>query len=344
MRLYPWRIIIILKILPAAYLPKFIKFGLLCLLLFGTGSINGCSDSASEYFQGYVEGENILVASPLAGQLESLLVSRGKNVTSGDPLFVLEHANEEALVSEAKQGVAKAENLLADMSKGRRPTEIAAIESQLEQAQASYKLSREEFERRAALYSIGSVPQEELDRARTDMDRNNSLVAQLRADLETARLAARPDLLDAARSDLKAAEDRLQQARWRLSQKSQSAPTSGLVNDTFYREGEFVPSAYPVVSILAPGNIKIRFFVPEAVLGTLAVGQKLSISLDGNTGTIPAAISYISPQSEYTPPVIYSRETRSKLVYMIEAVPAAEVAASLHPGQPVDVRLGSADE
>ena len=113
---------------------------------------------------------------------------------------------------------------------------------------------------------------------------------------------------------------------------------SGFVVDTFYQEGEFVPAAYPVVSMLPPGNIKVRFFVPETVLGTLSVGQKLAVSFDGSNGTIPAAISYISPQSEYTPPVIYSRETRSKLVFMVEALPAADAAAGLHPGQPVDVR------
>ncbi len=339
-----WRSLIILEISSAARACKFIRFFLLYLLLFETAFIAGCSDSAPGYFQGYVEGEYVLVASPLAGQLEKLIVSRGGNVATGDPLFVLEHTREEAAVSEAEQAVAKAENILADMSKGKRPPEIAAVKSRLEQARTSYNLARDEFERRAALYATGSIPQEELDRARTDMERNDSLVAQLSAELETARLAARPDLLNAARSDLAAAGNRQQQARWRLEQKSQNAPTSGFVFDTFYREGEFVPAAYPVVSILAPGNIKIRFFVPEPVLGTLAVGQEISVSYDGSAGTIPATINYLSPRSEYTPPVIYSRETRSKLVYMIEAVPAPEAAADLHPGQPVAVRLESDDE
>ena len=310
-----------------------------CMILFLAAVISGCSDPPVDHFQGYIEGEYVLVSSPIAGSLQTLAVSRGMTVVHGDILFVLEHAYEEAAVSEAEQGVVKAENILADLSKGRRPPELAAIEARLDQARSSYTLSRAEYERRSVLIANGSIPQEELDRARTDMDLNVALVAQLTAELETARLAARSDILGAARSDLQAAAFRMQQARWRLEQKTQNAPTSGFVFDTFYREGEFVPGSFPVVSILPPGNIKIRFFVPETVLGTMFIGQKLTVSYDGSKDTIPATVSYISPQSEYTPPVIYSRETRSKLVYMIEAVPAAEHAAALHPGQPVDVRL-----
>lgn len=104
--------------------------------------------------------------------------------------------------------------------------------------------------------------------------------------------------------------------------------------------GEFVPAGYPVVSILPPGNIKVRFFVPETVVGTLASGQEVSLAYDGAAKNYRGIISYISPQAEYTPPIIYSRETRSKLVFMVEAkIIPADQAAALHPGQPVDVRL-----
>ena len=314
------------------------RAGNLCILLLFL-LISSCSETSTDYFQGYVEGEYVLVASPLAGRLESLAVSRGQNVLHGEPLFVLEHAREQAAVSEAEQGVARAQNILADLGKGKRPSEISAIEARLQQARTAYDLSRDEFERRQSLFRTDSVPKEELDRARTEMVRNASMVAEVQAELETARLAARSDLLDAARSDLDAAQARLQQARWQLDQKSQAAPAAGLVFDTFFREGEFVPAAYPVLSLLPPLNVKIRFFVPEALLGGLAVGRKVSVTLDGRPAPLQAEITYISPRAEYTPPVIYSRQTRAKLVFMVEAVPDTDTAAGLHPGQPVDVRL-----
>ena len=301
--------------------------------------ISGCFGNDINYFQGYVEGEYVLVASPLSGRLELLAVSRGQTIKPGDVLFVLEHARDEAAVHEAEQGVEKAANILADLGKGKRPSEISAIEARLEQARAAYSLSLDEFKRRQPLYEEKSIPGEELDRARTEMERSAALVAEIKAELETAKLGARSDILAAARSDLQAAAARLQEARWQLDQKSQTAPAAGFVFDTFFRQGEFVPAAYPVISLLPPGNIKIRFFVPEGVLGSLVIGQKITVSYDSGPGPLQMEVTYISPQAEYTPPVIYSRETRSKLVYMIEAVPHPDAASSLHPGQPVDVRL-----
>lgn len=310
-------------------------FVLVCISIL----VSGCPANHVDYFQGYVEGEYVLVASPIAGRLESLFVTRGQTVKAGDPLFVLEHEKEEAAVHEAEQRVARAANILADLEKGKRPSEISAIKARLEQARASYSLSQAEYERRQLLFKKNSMPKEELDRARTEMERTSSLIAEISAELETAKLGARSDLLDAAHSDLQAAKSSLKQARWQLDQKSQNAPAAGFVFDTFYKEGEFIPNAYPVVSLLPPGNIKIRFFVSEETLSQLSVGGKIFVSLDGRPESIQMAITYISPQAEYTPPVIYSRETRSKLVFLIEAVPDPKDAADLHPGQPVDVRL-----
>ena len=311
----------------------------LFILLLLASLLSGCTQERYDYFQGYVEGEYILVASPLPGRLESLEVRRGQQVSPGEPLFILEHAREEAEVAEAAEGIARAENILADLLKGKRPSEIAAIEARLAQARTSYSLSRLEFERRQSLFDKASLPKEQLDRARTEMERNSSLIDELSAELQTAKLTARSDLVAAARTDLDAAKARLQQARWQLDQKNQKAQAQGLVFDTFFQEGEFVPAGYPVVSILPPANIKIRFFVPETVLGQLSVGGKIFVSLDGSPTPISAEISYISPTAEFTPPVIYSRNTRSKLVFMIEAEPDAETAGGLHPGQPVDIRL-----
>jgi HlyD family secretion protein len=311
----------------------------LCILLLAALPVSRCTAKPTDYFQGYVEGEYVLVSSPLAGRLELLAVSRGQDVVQGQQLFVLEHDREQAAVSEAGQAVTRAENILADLEKGKRPTEISALEAGLKQAQATYNLARDEFERRQSLFRQDLIPQEEFDRVRTEMERSASAVAQLEAELETAKLGARSDLLDAARADVKKAIYNLEQARWQLEQKSQAAPAAGFIYDTFYREGEFVPAAYPVLSLLPQDHVKIRFFVPETILGQLAIGDKITVYLDGRNNAVSAGISYISPSAEYTPPVIYSRETRAKLVFMIEAVPDPGAAAGLHPGQPADVIL-----
>ena len=129
------------------------------------------------------------------------------------------------------------------------------------------------------------------------------------------------------------------QAQWRLGQKTQPAPRSGLVHDTFFVPGEWVPAGKPVVSLLPPENIKLRFFVPESLVGRLQLGQKVGVSCDGCGASIQASVSYVSPSAEFTPPVIYSKESRAKLVFMVEAQPAPADAVRLKPGQPVDVTL-----
>jgi HlyD family secretion protein len=105
-----------------------------------------------------------------------------------------------------------------------------------------------------------------------------------------------------------------------------------------------VAAGSPVVSILPPENRKIRFFIPEPRLGTLQIGQSVSVSCDGCGDPMAMTISYISPQAEYTPPVIYSKDSREKLVVMLEAVPNATDAARLKVGQPVDVMLGDGEK
>lgn len=112
--------------------------------------------------------------------------------------------------------------------------------------------------------------------------------------------------------------------------------------DVYYREGELVPAGSPVVSLLAPENIKARFFVPEMMLGELSLGRDVVLICDGCGAPIPAKISYISREAEYTSPLIYSKENRSTLVFMIEARPAIEASRRLHPGQPLEIRLADA--
>lgn len=317
---------------------KAISMVLLALMI-----ATGCSENRENGFQGYIEGEYLLVSSPIGGQLHQLSVSRGDRVDKGDALFVLDRNFEQAAVNEAKQVLQRAEKRLADISKGLRPSELDAIKARLEQSKASYQLSKTEFDRQTKLVEQKVTSREQLDRTRTELERNRAAVSQLTAELETAQLGGRPDAIEAARADVEAARSKLDQAQWRYDQKKQQSPESGLVFDTFYVQGEYVPAAHPVVSILPPSNIMLRFFVPETALSSLKVGQDIYVQVDGKDQSLKAKITYISPQAEYTPPIIYSRETRSKLVFMIEANFAQAEAIRLHPGQPADVYLEKKD-
>lgn len=303
------------------------------------GALTACSDDGPRVYQGYAEGEYVRVAAPFAGTLQKLAVSRGMQVKAGDPLFTLEQENEAAARREAEERLKSADAQLADLRKAKRPTEIDAVRAQLAQAEAAFRLSQAQLRRAEDLVARNFVSRERLDEARTNHDRDGQRVAELRAQLATARLAARPDEIKAAESSVGAAKAALAQAEWRLAQKTVVSTVAGMVQDTYFVTGEWVNASQPVVSLLPPHNIKVRFFVEERHLGAVKVGQSLAVTCDGCAGPLRATVSFISPQAEFTPPVIYSRQERAKLVFLIEARPVPEDAVKLHPGQPVEVKF-----
>ena len=304
------------------------------------GFLMGCSHPPSNQLQGYIEGEFIYVASPLAGALEKLPVQRGAQVKAGDPLFELESRSEKAALDEAGRRLAQAKASLEDAKKGKRTSEVASIEAQVQQARIALELSEKDLVRQDHLLQItGATTQQDIDRIRSTRDQDRQRLTQLEADLETAHLGSRPDQIAGAEANVHALEAAVARAEWGLSQKRQNAPEGGTVIDTVYRPGEWVAAGRPVVSLLPPEGVKLRVFVPQTWLVSLHTGDSVLVLVDGAGAPVTARISFISPRAEYTPPVIYSRENRNKFVFLIEAVFEPSVAAQLHPGQPVDVKF-----
>jgi HlyD family secretion protein len=299
--------------------------------------LGACQKKDSGLIQGYVEGEFVYVASPRSGAIEKLSVQRGDRVEAGAPLYTLEGDPELTARDEAAKRLAQAKANLEDAKKGRRPTEIESLTAQLEQSKAAAALSKKELARQEQLARSGATSKDDVDRARSTDDQNEQRVAQLEADLKTAQLGLRSDQIIAAEAEVHAREAALAGAEWDLAQKKQSAPKAGLISDTLYREGEWVAAGRPAVVLLPPENIKVRAFVPEAEVGSIRVGQSAKVIVDGVREPFAGKVSFIAPQAEFTPPVIYSRESRSKLVFMIEVLFDSQVGEKLHPGQPVDV-------
>jgi HlyD family secretion protein len=306
--------------------------GAALLALFGAGT------SEPAVFYGYVEGEYVRLAPRDSGTLRELLVVRGDTVKRGTVVASLDADAETAARDEAQGRVAQAEAQLADRRKGRRSPEIDALAAQRRQAEAALTLSRTQLERYQRLPVGQVVSQERLDETRAAYERDRAKVAELVSQIEVARLTARDDEIAAAEAALESARASLRQAEWKLGQRVLAAPADGLVSDTYFVAGEMVGANAPVVSILPPGNVKLRFYVPEPVLSRVAIGGPLGVRCDGCPAGLSARVTFIASEAEYTPPVIYSRETRAKLVYRVEAIPSG---ATFHPGQPVEIRLAS---
>ncbi|MEO8386430.1 MAG: HlyD family efflux transporter periplasmic adaptor subunit [Betaproteobacteria bacterium] len=310
------------------------------LVIFTAFFLTGCGEKVAVGFQGYAEGESLHIAAPFAGTLEQLQVARGQQVAAGAPMFALEQTNEAAQRREAEARVAAATARLINLQTGRRPSEIDTVRAQVQQAKAMRELSASQLAQQEKLFKQGFISQAKLDEARSVYQRDLARVAELDAQTRTATVSVgRVEEIDAAKRDVDVAKAVLAQSDWRVAQKSVVAPVAALVENTYFSRGEWVPAGQSVLSLLAPDKIKVRFFVPEEVLGGIKIGQSVSLSCAGCGAPIKANINFIATQPEFTPPVIYSKESHAKLVFYVEAKPSLDQAVRLHPGQPVSVSL-----
>ncbi len=301
--------------------------------------LTACVDTGDTAFQGYVEGDYIYLASARAGRLEALPQPKGTLVGRNAVLCYLESDYERQALSAAEANLDAAKATLEDMEHGRRPEEVSMAKAQLRQAKADASNAQQQLRRYEALRKSGGVSQRALDDARARAKTTSARVAELESQVDVFNLPERDYRLKAQRSLVAAELAHVGQARWDLAQKELKAPAAGLIVDTLYREGEWIAAGSPVIQLLPPGNVKVRFFVPEKQLSRLYPGMELPCRVDGRDTDFSVSISWISPEAEYTPPIIYSNETRSKLCFMVEARPKAAVAATLNPGQPLTVFL-----
>jgi len=307
----------------------------LCSIGFVASWFSACAPPAASVV-GYVEGEYVQVAPIEVARIVALDVRRGDLVKAGETIAAVETTDAEIAVSNAEGALAQAKAELANILYGRRPEEIAAIEASLDAAKVQTVDNKRTLDRERDLNARGFAPQADLDRAQTAYDVAASRVNELAANLAVAKLPARDDEIAAAQSRVKQAQAALDQARWRLGQRTLTAPAAGQISDIIRHPGEVAGPTAPVVSMLPDGALKLTFYAPEAALSSLALGQPLAVRCDGCPSGLTAAVSYIAREPEFSPPVIYSLDQRQTLVYLIEA---HDVALRLQPGQIVDVDL-----
>lgn len=294
-----------------------------------------------ERYIGYVEGETLLIAPREPGRLVDVFVRRGDVVEKGALLFRIEDQDARDALSAARAELERLRAELSDLKRGRRPEEIAVTRAQLAEAEAALREAERRQNRQVELYKQKVVAIAALDQTRLEYERAQAQVETLRRQIDVQEMPAREDAIAGAQSKVAAQEANVAQARWRLEQRSVSAPAAGLIENVLRDEGEMTGPDAPALSLLPPDRRLIRFFVPEGVRGTIHPGEEVAVYCDGCAGDYRARITYVAAQAEYAPPVIYSVERREKLVYLVEARPLS-AAARLDPGQPVEVEIVNA--
>jgi len=302
-------------------------------------ALAGCSGGKTGYYQGYLEGRFLGVASPQEGQLRTLSVRRGEAVKAGAPLFALDPEPETEDLRQAEEQVSSAQAKVDDLRKGLRDPEIAQLDAQLHADRSMLEMATLEWKRSEPLKDQEFVSADAFDRLRLTKEQLTAQTDKDSATLATGKLGARDDQVRQAAADLTAAEAVRDRAQWLLDQKAQTAPQDGYVQDTLFRVGERVEPGQPVVVLLPYAEMRARFFVPETEISGVKLGDKVSVTLDGLTTPLAARVSYISTEVEFTPPVIYSESQNYKYVFMVEADIDPAVAPTLHVGQPIEVRL-----
>ena len=300
----------------------------------------GCGKDVAPGYPGYIEGEYLYLAAPQSGYLKSLDAPRGTRVDAGQLLFAIATDPDAQALAEAEARTGSAREKVENLREPHRQPEIAALEANLNAAQAALRLARTRLQQQTALAQAKFVSQAALDDARGAYDQAAAQAESARQQLATYQATlGRAAEVRGAEADLQAAAALAAQKRWVVERKTVTAPAAGEIAETYYRPGEWVAAGAAVASLLPDARRRLRFFVPETIVGGLRTGQAIEAGCDGCAATIRATIDFIAPQAEYTPPVIYSRGSREKLVFRVEAAPAPEQAATLRPGLPIDVRL-----
>ncbi|MER8386641.1 HlyD family efflux transporter periplasmic adaptor subunit [Mesorhizobium sp. M0166] len=310
---------------------------LLCSLPLAAQLFSACAPAAP-LAVGYVEGDYVLLAPIEVAQVETIAVKRGDRVAPGTPVVTLENADAKIAIAQAEAALAQAQAQLADLQVGKRPEEIAVLKAQVDMAKAQAADAKRRYIRASDLFKRGTGTQADYDTASATLETANAQVGQAEANLAVGGLPARSETIKAADNQVRQARSALEQAQWRLSKRVLTAPSSGRVNDVIRYPGDTAGPTAPVISILPDGAVKLSVYVPESAFSSIEIGTLLNVHCDGCGSGVKARVSYVSPDPEFTPPVIYSLETRQKLVYLVEARPEGD-ASALQPGQIVDVDL-----
>ncbi len=308
-------------------------FAVICM----TGLL-ACSHHNAPYL-GYIEAYLVYTAPAVSGHIQTLNVVRGQPIKAGQILYQLDPEPEQSYLDQSKYTLAAEEETLADLEKGQRDTILEGIRANLSEAQVQQSLAKITLDRNKALYQKYAVSKAALDTAQTDYDARSQEVKQLEASLAEATLGAREHLIQAQSQKVKATESLMNVYAWQLSQKTGTAAESGIVFDTLFRTREFVNAGQAVLSILSPKEIRVLFYIPELDYSRIKLGQTVWFEVDGQKKAQAVKISFVSKDAEYTPPVIYSSESKTKLVYRIEARIPENLALTFHPGSPVRVYL-----
>ena len=301
-------------------------------------TLTACAPPATEVLYGYAEGDFLMLAPETSGRVETVRVTDGQRVTAGEPLLALESEAERLALEAARQQAEAAEARLADASTGGRAPEVEAARDRLSQARAEQVRARDALNRAQRLFDQGFAPRARLDEAEAAAATANARVAELSEALTLAEMPARDGQLQALAATARAAQADAARLEESLARRTVRAPADGRVERVLAREGELAGPGAPGLRFLPDGAVHAVLFLPEEQIGAYQIGDAFAVECDGCPDTMTARLSVIDAEAEFTPPIIYSDQERSRLVFRAEA---RFDGATPPPGAPLRLALRS---
>ena len=318
---------------------KFIAIGL--ILLAGLACSNGRDNNVISA-SGTIETVEVNVASKVAGQVLSLSYKEGARVAPGDLLAVIDHASLDIQLRQAEAGVRLAEAQLALLVKGARSEDIRQAEAALTQADSALKIAADDAARMRELFKTGSVTSKQRDDAEARLTVSSAQQSSAAAALGKLRRLARPEEIQAAEARLAQARAGAELLAKTIADCTITAPAGGIVTHKAVEAGELVTPGETVVTLADLASVYVMIYVTEIEIGRIKLGDGVDVRIDAfPERAFPGKITYISPEAEFTPKNVQTKEDRVKLVFGVK-VEIENKDGLLKPGLPADadVRVG----
>ncbi|QKJ86074.1 HlyD family efflux transporter periplasmic adaptor subunit [Paramixta manurensis] len=322
----------------AAYMDIFSHTFLFSVAIASVTLLSACEESNRDYLQGYVEGEFVYVSAESAGRIGTIFVKRGQQISAGDKLAALDDDIQQKQHEIVNKTLNSEISLLNNLEKGARQAELDILIAQISQAKQDAKIAKSKLTKYEKLREKGYVSDFELEQAQADNHLKQQRIAELSSQLKNKQQPSRSDEIAAQKAKMEASRLQVEKSQLEMRRRQIFSPVAAEVYDIIHHDGEVVSAGTPILSLLPPESVKIRFFVPHAKLARVSVGSLVRVKVDGAPSLIDAKVQFISPKAEYAPPVIFSSSQKERLVFMVEAT-TLQPQEPIRLGLPVEVML-----
>lgn len=305
----------------------------LLILFYGCGN-NGQPTSIES--SGTIESKDVVVSSKTAGEILEIIFSEGDKVNAGDTVLIIDH---EMLDIQLLQAIAvkdAAQAQLNLMLKGARQEDIISAEQNLNQAKINFENAERDKIRMENLYNSRSITQKQFEDAVVRYELMNAQYKAAQENYNKIKKIFRPEEIEQAKANLNKAIAGVELLKKNIRDCFVTSPINGFIVKTFVEKGETVSPMSSLFKVSDLDNIELKIYVSAEELGLVKLGQKAEISVDSfKDKTFEGTVTYISPEAEFTPKNIQTKDERTKLVFAVK-ISISNKDYNLKSGMPAD--------